>query len=47
VKNDQGVDFIRPAALAITRLCKSPISSISGPSDAATPVDHFAVTMTL
>lgn len=47
VKNDQGVDFIRPAALAIVRLCKSPAGSISGPSGAAQPVDHFAVTMTL
>jgi hypothetical protein len=47
VKNDTSVDFIRPTALAIVRLCTSSTMTVSGPSLAAIPADHFTVSVTL
>lgn len=47
IKKDLGVDFIRPSALAVIRLCGTPVSAISGPVAAAMPTDRFAVSMTL
>jgi hypothetical protein len=47
IKKDLNVDFLRPAALAAIRLCKSPVSIVDGPSGAAVPTDHFAVSIGL
>jgi hypothetical protein len=47
IKNDLNVDFARPTALATIRLCKSPSMTVSGPSVAAVPDAHFAVTVQL
>jgi hypothetical protein len=50
IRSDLNVDFLRPAALATIRLCRAPggtFSTISGPSAATRPVDHFAVSITL
>jgi hypothetical protein len=47
VKNDTSVDFIRPTALAIIRLCTSSNMTVSGPNLAAIPADHFTVSATL
>ncbi|MGB6692026.1 MAG: hypothetical protein WBE76_29640 [Terracidiphilus sp.] len=46
IKKDLGVDFIRPSALAIIRLCGTSASTITGPISAAGTADHFVVTMT-
>jgi hypothetical protein len=47
IKNDTSVDFIRPTALAIIRLCASSNPTVSGPNLAAIPSDHFTVSITL
>jgi hypothetical protein len=47
VKNDTSVDFIRPTALAIIRLCASSNPTVSGPNLAAIPTEHFTVSMRL
>jgi hypothetical protein len=49
IRKDLDVDFIRPAALAIIRLCKNggAPSAVTGPNSAAVPTDHFAVSITL
>jgi hypothetical protein len=47
IKKDLGVDFIRPAALAVIRLCGTPVSTITGPAGTAAPTGPFVVTMTL
>lgn len=50
IRSDLNVDFLRPAALATIRLCTKPggsFSSISGPSTATPPSDHFAVSIGL
>jgi hypothetical protein len=47
VKTDLNVDFLRPAALAVIRLCKSQASTITGPTGLNVPTDHFAVTIEL
>jgi hypothetical protein len=47
IKKDLGVDFIRPSALAVIRLCGTPVGTITGPTSAEGTADRFAVTMTL
>ena len=47
VKNDTDVDFIRPTALVIIRLCTSSNMTVSGPGLAVIPADHFTVSVTL
>ena len=47
VKRDVNGDFLRPTALALTRLCASPATVVSGPAPTAIPAAHFAVTVTL
>jgi hypothetical protein len=50
IRSDLNVDFLRPAALATIRLCRAPggaLSTISGPSAATPPADHFAVSIGL
>ncbi len=46
LKQESDVDFIRPAMLAIIRLCGTPLS-VQGPSALTTPKQHFAVTCSL
>ena len=43
IRNDVQIDFARPAALAIIRLCGTQTAVVSGPVIA--PVNHFAVTI--
>jgi hypothetical protein len=45
IKNDVEIDFARPTALAIVRLCGTQTAVVSGPVIA--PVNHFAVTIQL
>ncbi len=48
LQKDSSIDFFRPAALAAIRLCSAGgFSAISGPATGATPLDHFAVAITL
>ncbi len=47
IKADLDVDFLRPAALAIIRLCESQANVVSGPAGAAVPTNHFAVSLTM
>jgi hypothetical protein len=47
IKNDVNVDFARPTALAVIRLCESPAMTVTGPMTAAVPQSHFAVTLSL
>jgi hypothetical protein len=47
IKNDTNIDFARPSALAVIRLCESPSMTVSGPAGVAVPNSHFAVTVNL
>ncbi len=46
-KKDVNVDFLRPAALALVRLCGTAATVVSGPVGAAIPAEHFAVSMVM
>lgn len=47
VKLDTSIDFLRPTALALVRLCTTGSTVVTGPASPAIPVDHFAVTIAL
>ena len=47
IKEDLNVDFLRPAALAVIRLCVSPTIAVSGPTGPAIPANSFAVSLRL
>ena len=51
VSRSVGVDFIRPTALAVLRLCLQgpppPVVTVAGPASAAVPAEHFVVTISL
>ena len=46
LKQESDVDFIRPAILAVIRLCETP-STMTGPAVGTTPAEHFAVSIKL
>jgi hypothetical protein len=47
VKSGTNVDFIRPTALAILRLCIQSDPTVSGPGSSTIPANHFTVTVAL
>jgi len=47
IKNDLNIDFLRPAALTIIRLCESQATTVVGPVGGVVPTNHFAVSLTL
>ena len=47
ISADVQIDFARPAALAIVRLCGTPGAVVTGPSVSGVPTEHFAVSIRL
>jgi hypothetical protein len=47
VKSDTSIDFIRPAALALVRLCMSSATKIAGTAPSTIPTNHLTVTIDL